>query len=186
MSEQFLMDCSWEWGNCGCNGGYQDKAFEFAIQSHGIPTSNAYPYVGVNMPCKQGVPRAASMSRYVNVLPYNQTHLMEALLTKGPMTVSLDASSAAFKFYKEGIFYEASCTNKPAEALDHAVMISGYGRDPATGQRYWVLKNMWSSWWGELGYMRMDMDRNDCGVTALPEYVELDLPATDALRLAAR
>lgn len=176
------MDCSWAWGNTGCNGGFQDRAFQFAINSSGVPASTAYPYVGVNMPCKSQVTGAAHISAYVNVKPYNATHLMEALLTKGPMTVSLDAGGAAFKFYKQGIFYEPTCQRTPAEVLDHAVMISGYGRDPQTGRRYWLLKNMWSTWWGELGYMRMDMDRNDCGVTAVPQYVELDTNITDTVR----
>jgi len=60
-------------------------------------------------------------------------------------------------------------------------MISGYGRDAATGERFWILKNIWSTYWGELGYMRMAMDVNDCGITAVPEYVELDKHATDKL-----
>lgn len=178
------MDCSWKWGNTGCNGGFQDSAFQFAINSTGVPKSVDYPYIGVNMPCKPQSPGAASISSYVNVMPYSAAHLKEALLTKGPMTVSLDASGPAFQFYREGIFHEPSCKTKPPGALDHAVMISGYGLDQRTGRRYWLLKNMWSTWWGERGYMRMDMDRNDCGVTALPEYVELDAAATNRLRSA--
>lgn len=60
-------------------------------------------------------------------------------------------------------------------------MISGYGRCPKTGQNYWILKNIWSTYWGEEGYLRMSMDVNDCGVTALPQYIELDVKATDKL-----
>ena len=61
-------------------------------------------------------------------------------------------------------------------------MISGYGRDAASGRRFWIIKNIWSTFWGEGGYMRIDMDRNDCGVSAAAEYVSLDVPRTDALR----
>ena len=64
-------------------------------------------------------------------------------------------------------------------------MISGYGRDAATGRTYWLVKNIWSTHWGEGGYMRVDMDRNDCGVSGQGEFVDLDVAATDALRAAA-
>jgi cathepsin L len=185
LSEQFLMDCSWPEGNTACNGGFQDKAFVFAIASQGIPANADYPYVGVNMGCKSDARAAASIRAYVNVRGYRPQELKEALLTKGPMTVSLDADAKAFRFYKSGIYLQRDCTVRPPSALDHAVIISGYGRDPRTGQRYWILKNIWSTWWGEGGYMRIDMDQNDCGVSALPEYVLLDTPHTDALRAAS-
>lgn len=80
-----------------------------------------------------------------------------------------------------GIYFNPECTMRPPELLDHAVMISGYGRCPKTGRNYWILKNIWSTYWGEDGYMRMDMDENDCGVTAMAQYVELDAAATDRL-----
>ena len=64
-------------------------------------------------------------------------------------------------------------------------MASGYGRDPKTGQDYWILKNIWSTYWGEGGYMRIDMNTNDCGVSAVPELVVLDVAKTDKLRAAA-
>jgi hypothetical protein len=38
-----------------------------------------------------------------------------------------------------GIFKSTKCKNGPLTALDHAVMISGYGRDPATGREYWCV-----------------------------------------------
>jgi cathepsin L len=186
LSEQFLMDCSWPEGNTACNGGYQDKAFRFAVASGGIPANEDYPYQGVNMRCRPEAPRAAAISGYVNVRAYHPQELKEAILTKGPMTVSLDADAKSFRFYKSGIYHNKECKTKPPNELDHAVIISGYGRDPETGQKYWILKNLWSKWWGEGGYVRVDMEDNDCGVTALPEYVLLDKETTDVWRSEAK
>lgn len=48
--------------------------------------------------------------------------VMDALLHKGPFTVSVDASSNAFRFYAGGIFHLPSCATDPKE-LDHAVIL---------------------------------------------------------------
>ena len=39
--------------------------------------------------------------------------LKEALLTKGPMTVSVDAGSESFRFYKRGIYNNTACHTVP-------------------------------------------------------------------------
>ena len=49
---------------------------------------------------------------------------MEALFTKGPMTVSVDAEPKSFVFYKEGVYNEPKCRSK-LDQLDHAVIVSG-------------------------------------------------------------
>ena len=41
--------------------------------------------------------------KYVEVLG-GERELMEAIYTKGPMTVSVDAASPGFRFYKSGVF----------------------------------------------------------------------------------
>ena len=50
--------------------------------------------------------------------------LMEALLTKGPMTVSVDAAPKSFAFYQSGVYSEPTCQSK-IDKLDHAVIVSG-------------------------------------------------------------
>ena len=105
LSEQYLMDCSWEFGNNGCNGGFQDKAFNFVVANGGIASNEDYPYYGVNRPCRSNATaKSAVLKGFVNVEPYQREQLQEALLTKGPMTVSLDAESPGFAFYKSGAF----------------------------------------------------------------------------------
>ena len=50
--------------------------------------------------------------------------LMEALYTKGPMTVSVDAAPHSFAYYESGVYTEETCQSK-LDKLDHAVIVSG-------------------------------------------------------------
>ena len=79
------MDCSWPYGNTGCNGGFQDPAFNFVVDNGGIAAASDYPYVGVNAACRNDTPLAAAFSHYVKLPLYNATVLKEAVLTQGPM-----------------------------------------------------------------------------------------------------
>ena len=45
LSEQQLMDCSWEYDNYGCNGGKVDRAFDY-VTNDGICTESDYSYLG--------------------------------------------------------------------------------------------------------------------------------------------
>jgi hypothetical protein len=50
--------------------------------------------------------------------------VMEAIYTKGPMTVSVNAEAEDWRFYKSGIYHNTQCSPK-LKRLDHAVVVSG-------------------------------------------------------------
>lgn len=54
--------------------------------------------------------------------------------------------------YTGGIYNAGVVTCNPA-SLNHTVLLIGYGVD--NGTDYFLLKNSWSSSWGEAGYMRI-------------------------------
>ncbi|KAH0631236.1 hypothetical protein JD844_005480, partial [Phrynosoma platyrhinos] len=101
------------------------------------------------------------LSGYVNVTSGNITALKAAIYKHGPVSVSIDASHRTFSFYSNGVYYEPKCGNKKGE-LDHAVLAVGYG--VLQGELYWLIKNSWSTYWGNDGYILMSMKDNNCGV----------------------
>ena len=50
-----------------------------------------------------------------------------------------------------------------AQNLNHAISIVGWGVDAKEGP-YWVGRNSWGHYWGELGFFRIERGNNTLGV----------------------
>merc|ERR1712121_586082 len=81
--------------------------------------------------------------------------LREAVETVGPISVFIDADHDSFFKYSGGLFYEPHCST---EKVNHCVLVVGYGIEH--GKKYWIVKNSWSKWWGEHGYIKMRRKHN--------------------------
>lgn len=114
------------------------------------------------------------MQGFVYVPEYNDEALMEAIYSRGPVAVSLDASQPGFRFYSEGVYNAPNCMYKP-EDLDHAVLVVGYGTTEG-GRPYWLVRNSWSKYWGNRGYIKIARDGpgQACGITSGPLYAVTD------------
>jgi len=143
LSEQQLIDCSGE----GCDGGLPQDAFTYVIKVKGITTETSYPYAAEDGTCKSPLPSpAVTISGFKNIA--NSDAMMQDQLTRGPLTVSIEADKIAFQFYSSGVFNNANCGTN----LDHCVLLVGYDTS-TTAVNYWILKNSWGTSWGIKGYM---------------------------------
>ncbi|XP_050671601.1 digestive cysteine proteinase 1 [Leptidea sinapis] len=169
LSQQALVDCSWGFGNNGCDGGEDYRAYQW-IMKHGLPTEEDYGgYLGQDGYCHvDNVTLVTSIKGWVNVTAKDEKALKLAIFKHGPISVAIDASHKTFSFYSNGVYYDPQCKNK-VEELDHAVLAVGYG--VLNGQKYWLIKNSWSNMWGNDGYVLMSMRDDNCGVQAAPTYV---------------
>lgn len=142
LSQQALIDCSWGFGNNGCDGGEDFRSYQWMIGVGGIPTEESYgDYLGQDGYCHVDQSTlVATIKGFVNVTSSNENAMKVAIFKKGPLSVAIDASRRTFTFYSHGVFYEETCGNK-LDDLDHAVVVVGYGT--IGGELYWLVKNSW-------------------------------------------
>jgi len=98
---------------------------------------------------------AVTLEGYVEIEMNNYDALMDAA-AQGPVTTSVDANS--WHAYEEGIF--AGCNTTKVE-INHQVLLVGYGEED--GVPYWLIKNSWGIFFGEVGYIRV-LRNTECGV----------------------
>lgn len=156
LSEQLYVDCAPNPDSCGgtggCSGSIQPLLFEYAL-TEGAVLESDYAYTASTDTCKAALKKPVASIEGYEVLPENLSpeDMMQYLVTKGPLAVSVDAS--AWSFYSGGVLSYAQCGTD----IDHAVMMVGYGTDPSYGD-YWIIKNSWGSSWGEDGYIRISRE----------------------------
>nr|XP_034183715.1 digestive cysteine proteinase 1 isoform X3 [Osmia lignaria] len=172
LSQQALIDCSWGFGNNGCDGGEDFRSYQWIMKHGGLPAEDEYGgYLGQDGYCHvNNVTRAAKITGYVNVTSGDPNALKIAIAKHGPVSVAIDAAHKTFSFYSHGVYYDSACGNTE-EALDHAVLAVGYGQ--LNGKDYWLIKNSWSNYWGNDGYILMSQEKNNCGVLTTPTYVTM-------------
>jgi len=98
----------------------------------------------------------------------DETDLMDAVANVGPVSVCV--CSIGWTFYHQGVFDDVRCSSNP-EDQDHCVLVVGYGTDSVSKKDYWLIKNQWSQYWGEDGYIRVARAKNRCGVADEATYV---------------
>ncbi|XP_017887967.1 digestive cysteine proteinase 1 [Ceratina calcarata] len=172
LSQQALIDCSWGYGNNGCDGGEDFRSYQWIMKHGGLPTEDDYGgYLGQDGYCHvDNTTLIVKITGFVNVTPGDPEAMKIAIAKHGPISISIDASHKTFSFYSHGVYYEPSCGNTPEE-MDHAVLAVGYGK--IDGKDYWLVKNSWSTYWGNDGYILMAQKDNNCGVLTAPTYVTM-------------
>ncbi|KAG5668596.1 hypothetical protein PVAND_016532 [Polypedilum vanderplanki] len=171
LSTQSIIDCSSNYKNKGCDGGYIESSFRYLIDSKGIEDFNSYPYEGTVGQCRYNNKKSVGSVRCYDKVQTDEETLKQILANTGPMAIGIKANFPSFYGYQNGVYDDDNCYGIP----DHAVCLVGYGTDysynpPAD---YWLIKNSWSDEWGEKGFIRMKRGVNLCSLTSAMFYGEV-------------
>jgi KDEL-tailed cysteine endopeptidase len=171
LSEEQLVECATgiSYGSHGCSGGQMEGAFKYIIEN-GQCSDTSYPYTsgtGKSGSC-QKCSSIAHISSCSDVLPNDQLAL-KAAVAQQPVAIAIEADTRYFQSYSSGILTSSSCGTN----LDHGVLIVGYGEE--NGQKYWLVKNSWSTTWGDAGYVKIARsestnDAGICGIAMDPSF----------------
>jgi len=92
------------------------------------------------------------------------------IAANGPISCGIDASQI--------LRYQTGIVSNPGTGIDHVISVVGWGVD-ATAGTYWIVRNSWGEYWGEMGYIRVKMGVNalnieeDCAWATVGSFTTL-------------
>jgi len=213
LSPQQVTSCTpatGTYGCLGCNGGFTEGAYDYLKTVAGLANSFFIPYeqsltqstptmacpkekvaqINGQMETLQG--GFASVKGYsYAVKPCTQgacanqdLKALAAALEETPVSVCVNAGT--WNDYTGGVMSANACGPMGAAYQDHCVMATGFNSTASTP--YWIVRNSWSTTWGEGGYIYLEMAKNTCGLAddaTIPE-VSVDLTAEEIVTAAIK
>lgn len=175
LSAQMLVNCA---GAAGCGAGDAASAYAF-VYEHGITDETCQNYQGKELTCNgAGVclncapagehglhwpgncvaverPLVWSLSEFGAAR--GAAEMKPEIYRRGPIGCGIEASPR-FREYKGGILSEV----REWPRLNHQVSLAGWGKEK--GAEFWIGRNSYGSYWGEDGWFRILMHRDNLGV----------------------
>jgi len=101
------------------------------------------------------------------------------IYANGPISCGIHATDKFEWTYAGGIYSE-----KTIPIINHEISVVGYGYDVDLQEEYWIGRNSWGTYWGEMGFFRMKMHGDNLGieldcVAGTPTYTNPNLVATE-------
>ncbi|CAG9326301.1 unnamed protein product [Blepharisma stoltei] len=162
-SSQELIDCSGDYNNNGCSGGYAVNAFKY-VKENGLSSAENYPFVGIDQECKANEQKLIMANAiYQNSVQSNNVSELIQAVSQQPVLALVDSKS--WQFYKSGIITDDCGAN-----LNHVVIITGF--DTTQEKPYWIIKNSWGYDWGENGFGKIGISEGSgiCGINMDPSF----------------
>ncbi|XP_026710656.1 dipeptidyl peptidase 1 [Athene cunicularia] len=171
FSPQQVVSCSQY--SQGCDGGFPYLIAGKYVQDFGVVEEDCFPYTAQDSPCTF---KRSCYHYYTSEYHYvggfyggcNEALMKLELVQHGPMAVAFEVYND-FMLYKEGIYHHTGLQDdfNPFELTNHAVLLVGYGTDPDSGEKFWIVKNSWGTSWGEDGYFRIRRGTDECAIESI-------------------
>ena len=168
LSEQEIIDCSYDYYNEGCKGGLQAFTIDY-IMDNGITAEKNYPYADQEQRCYKNRRNRIYYDKLDYIYLDNNVMALIAALNYGPATMAFIATPDFFR-YNRGVIDESVC-NTDIKTPNHSTLVVGYDLDAKVP--HFIVKNSWSSDWGEDGYFRIkigSLSTNNTGLCGLASF----------------
>lgn len=202
LSVQHILNC----GNVGsCHGGSIVGAYQWIHQISqgtgvGISYETSNSYIACSSESKEGFcadvdttctpmnvartcstftsngGKCVSLSQYPNVTVSDygtisgQAAMQKEILINGPIACGIDAAPI--------LKYTGGISSLPGDAVDHVVSVVGWGVEGSTS--YWIVRNSWGEYWGEMGYIRVAFGalllEESCSWATVQNFTETNFP----------
>jgi len=188
LSIQYILNCGGDVAG-SCHGGYHTGVYQLIQESGFVPYDTCMPYMAcsdestegfcghVDTTCKkENICRTcdtfggmggkcteidyfpnATVAEY-GMVEEDVDQIMLEIYTRGPVAATINAEPIVE--YQGGVFTETSYSQE----TNHIVSIVGWGMEEETGKKHWIVRNSWGHYWGEMGFLRVEMGKNILGL----------------------
>nr|ADD38893.1 Cathepsin Z [Lepeophtheirus salmonis] len=193
LSPQVIINCK---AGGDCNGGNPDAVYDFANKI-GVPDMTCQLYEAKNngpvkdcskpdlFVCRDCTWPPPKLGETGNCWPkqnfkryYVEEHgnvrgadaIKKEIWKRGPIGCGIHVTSE-FEKYTGGIYSEF----KIHPMINHELSLLGWGVS-SEGKEYWIGRNSWGTYWGEMGFFRIEMHKNNLGIESACSWAT---PRTD-------
>lgn len=153
LSEQYYMDCT---NRFGCDGGFSPTVWAM-MKTVGGQVADSYPYKMKKGACKVSTPSGNYKVAEFGLISEEKVApvqaIKNALCAHGVLATAI-RGTRMFAAYKSGIFNEGATGR-----INHAINIVGWDNS----KRAWLIRNSYSTSWGEEGYAWVEWGSNSVG-----------------------
>lgn len=192
LSIQFILNCGGKVAG-SCHGGYHTGTYQFIKDTGFIPFDTCMSYMACSPDSTEGFCEhvdttcsAANTCRTcdtfagmggscseidifpnVTVAEYGEISMdahkiMAEIYARGPVAATINAEPIVG--YRGGVFHDETA----GKGTNHIVSIVGWGtqknKHGKEKRKFWIIRNSWGQYWGEMGYIRVEMGKNILGI----------------------
>ena len=177
LSSQTIVYCC----SNGCDGGFAASVYKYG-HDNGIPSDTCQNYVALgdgksctaehiceNCAPGKGCNPVSNFTKF-HVDEYGsmggEQAMVSEIFSRGPIACSLDAGPIE----KWGLDVWGTPAAKSvfvdttgAHTHDHEISVVGFG-ETSSGQKYWVIRNSWGTYWADDGFFLLERGTNQLGI----------------------
>ncbi|GMH98783.1 hypothetical protein TrST_g11141 [Triparma strigata] len=206
LSVQYILNCGARLGG-SCYGGSATGTYEFIKKAGQVPYDTCQPYLACSSDSSIGLcdhvdttcnalntcrtcstfgVECSEIDEYPNatIAEYGTVkgadNMKAEIFARGPIACGINAEPILD--YSGGVYTDTKFSHK---LVNHIISIVGWGSDDETGEQFWIIRNSWGEYWGEMGYVRLEMGKNELGIEsqcswATPgTFTEKNFPCTE-------